>query len=307
MNITVYITSYNKSKYLSQAITSVLSQSLAPKEIIIIDDYSNDNSRDIINSFYNRYPNMIKPIFNDRNLGIAKTRNIAISHCKSELITFVDGDDYFFPLKLESEHERLNENNYGCVYSNHVFITEEGKEIKYFSDKEDDPAEGDIFIENFNKSFYVSSGSNFHNEIFYKSHALEAGLYDGNIQIWEDWDFRIRMSKIIKFGYCSRVNSAYRLLESGLHNASHELNYREQIKIYIKNKSLLQDLKKEEKNLIHNQVYSKIKISFSKIIEKNRKDRKILLIIYYCFHLIIKFRTRKSIFYALKSLLGIKK
>ena len=295
MNITVYITSYNKSKYLSQAITSVLSQSLAPKEIIIIDDYSNDNSRDIINSFYNRYPNMIKPIFNDRNLGIAKTRNIAISHCKSELITFVDGDDYFFPLKLESEHERLNENNYGCVYSNHVFITEDGKEIKYFSDKEDDPAVGDIFIECFTRNFKVRSYSNFHNEMFYKKNAINIGLYDENIKIWEDWDFRIRMSKKYKYGYCPKVNSAYRDIKDGLHNSNGELHYREQIKIYRKNQQFTQDLSTFKKDLIRNKVYTKIKGLFVDILNYNINNKKYYKVLQDCLGFIFLFRQRRSL------------
>ena len=191
--ISVYITSFNKGKYLRQAITSVLNQSLQPEEIIIVDDGSNDNSREIIKGFASRYPEIIKPIINENNYGIAKTRNIAISHCKGELITFVDGDDYFFPSKLESELKIIRNGNYGCVYSNHVFVDEFNNENGCFADKEDHPVEGDLFIENFTRSFHVNSGSNFHNEMFYKSCAQEIGLYDEKIKIWEDWDFRIRI------------------------------------------------------------------------------------------------------------------
>ena len=90
-SISVYITSFNTSKYLSQAITSVLKQSLEPNEIIIVDDDSNDNSREIIEGFVSRYPQKIKPIFNENNYGITRTRNIAISHCTGDLITFLDG------------------------------------------------------------------------------------------------------------------------------------------------------------------------------------------------------------------------
>ena len=68
MSISVYITSFNKDKYLSQAITSVLNQSLAPKEIIIVDDCSTDNSRNIIEKFASQYPYIIKPIYNENNL-----------------------------------------------------------------------------------------------------------------------------------------------------------------------------------------------------------------------------------------------
>ena len=100
--VSVYITSYNKEQYLTQAINSVLEQTLQPCEIIVIDDYSSDKSREIIKSFNNRYPEKIKIIFNDRNLGISATRNIALTSCNSEIITFVDADDFFFPYKIFS-------------------------------------------------------------------------------------------------------------------------------------------------------------------------------------------------------------
>ena len=270
--ISVYITSFNKGKYLRQAITSVLNQSLQPEEIIIVDDGSNDNSREIIKGFASRYPEIIKPIINENNYGIAKTRNIAISHCKGELITFVDGDDYFFPSKLESELKIIRNGNYGCVYSNHVFVDEFSNENGCFADKEDHPVEGDLFIENFTRSFHVNSGSNFHNEMFYKNNAIKIGLYDENIQIWEDWDFRIRMSKKFRYGYCPEVNSAYRVSPTGLHNSSINLHYHEQIKIYNKNKLLMQDLKQQQQSHIHNRVYSKIKYLFIQIMEKSRQD-----------------------------------
>ena len=300
--ISVYITSFNKGKYLRQAITSVLNQSLQPEEIIIVDDGSNDNSREIIKGFASRYPEIIKPIINENNYGIAKTRNIAISHCKGELITFVDGDDYFFPSKLESELKIIRNDNYGCVYSNHVFVDEFSNENGCFADKEDHPVEGDLFIENFTRSFHVNSGSNFHNEMFYKNNAIKIGLYDENIQIWEDWDFRIRMSKKFRYGYCPEVNSAYRVSPTGLHNSSINLHYHEQIKIYNKNKLLMQDLKQQQQSHIHNRVYSKIKYLFIQILEKSRQDKYFFRTIYYCIHFIVTFRTRKSISVALRAL-----
>ena len=301
--ISVYITSFNKGKYLSQAITSVLNQSLQPEEIIIVDDGSNDNSREIIKGFSSRYPEIIKSIINENNYGIAKTRNIAISHCKGELITFVDGEDYFFPSKLESELKIIRNGNFGCVYANHVFIDEFNNKLKYFSDKDDSPSEGNIFLENFTRTFNVSSGSNFHNEMFYKNNAIEIGMYDENIKIWEDWDFRIRMSKKYQYGYCNEVNSAYRKYSDGLHNSDIKLHFREQIKIYNKNKPLTADLINEERAIISNRVYAKIKYLFLEIIRKSIQEKKIFQAIINSLYFILTFKTRKSISTAYKALI----
>ena len=76
--ISVYITSYNKENYLEQAIESVLAQSLRSQDIVIVDDASSDSSRDIIDAYKSRYPHRINAIFNEQNLGISKTRNIAL-------------------------------------------------------------------------------------------------------------------------------------------------------------------------------------------------------------------------------------
>ena len=303
MKISVYITSYNKIQYINEAINSVLDQSRSADEIIIVDDGSKDGSREIISGYASRYPGKIKVIFNEKNLGISKTRNIAISNCTGEIITFVDADDYFFPMKIETELELLRKTQYDCIYSNLIFVDEFSNENGCFADKEDHPVEGDLFIENFTRSFHVNSGSNFHNEMFYKNNAIKIGLYDENIQIWEDWDFRIRMSKKFRYGYCSEVNSAYRRLPTtGLHNSSINLHYHEQIKIYNKNKLLMQDLIQQQQSHIHNRVYSKIKYLFIQIMEKSRQDKYFFRTIYYCIHFIVTFRTRKSISVALRAL-----
>ena len=107
--ISVYITSFNKCKFLPLAINSVLEQSLQPSEIIIVDDCSIDNSKEIIEEYVSQYPELIKPVFNEINLGISKSRNIAISHCKGDIISFVDADDYFFP---RNHIEIINLNKY---------------------------------------------------------------------------------------------------------------------------------------------------------------------------------------------------
>ena len=59
MGISVYITSFNKSEYIAQAIESVLNQTLKPLEIIIVDDKSTDDSKAIIQSYRTKYPNII--------------------------------------------------------------------------------------------------------------------------------------------------------------------------------------------------------------------------------------------------------
>ena len=304
MKISVYITSYNKIQYIEQSIKSVLSQTLKPFEIVIIDDASQDGSRGIIQSYASQYPDLIFPIFNENNLGIANCRNKALRTLNGDLVTFLDGDDFFYPNKLELEYKQLiKSQNTQVVYSNFNYLNESGKITGSFAKETDNPATGDIFINTYTRNYNIQLGGNYIYEMFYKNCAFEIGLYDTNIKIWEDWDFRIRMSKIFRYGYCSEINSVYRQLPYSLHTSPSETHYHEQIKIYNKNKPLIKDLKKEEKIFIHNKVYSKIKSLLIKIIEDNRKKRNIFQNIYYIFHFILIFRTRKAISYIIRSVI----
>ena len=202
--ISVYITSFNKSFFLSEAIESVLSQTLKPHELIIIDDASTDNSREIIESYKNRYPDIIKVLHNDKNLGISRTRNRALEICSGDLVTFLDADDYFYPQKLEFESNLLNNKNAEVVYSNFDYVNENNKVIGSFSSDDDTPVQGNIFCQTLSKKYGVSSGNNYIYEMFYKTCINEIGNYDEKIKIWEDWDLRIRMSKIYNYVYCPK-------------------------------------------------------------------------------------------------------
>ena len=121
--ISILLPTFNRSKILKErAIKSVLLQSYKNYELIIIDDASTDNSREIIDGYKNRYPEVIKVVLNDKNLGISKTRNIGLKNCSSDFITFLDADDFFYPNKLEFEYNLLKNRDIHVAYSNFNYI-----------------------------------------------------------------------------------------------------------------------------------------------------------------------------------------
>ena len=138
--------------------------------------------------------------------------------------------------------------------------------------------------------------------MYYKNCAKSIGFYDENIKTWEDWDFRIRMSKKFQYGYCSDVNSAYRKLESGLHNSEPLVHYREQIKIYNKNKHLMSDLEKSEKQVIESRVYGRLKRLFIIIWKSNFRKKLYFKMIRDWFHFIWTFQSKKAISFVYKEL-----
>ena len=284
----------------------MLNQSLSPIEIIIIDDCSSDDSRDIIQGFKTRYPSIITTIFNERNLGISKTRNRALKMCKGTLITYLDADDIFYKNKLQTEYDCLLDNkNSDIAYSNFNYIDSRGNPIGVFSSSGDQPTVGDIFKETYNRAYNVSSGNNYIYEMFSKSSFINAGMYDENVHIWEDWDLRIRMSKKYNYSYCSVINSAYRKLDTGLHVSSNELHYREQLKIHIKNKHLLNDLDNNEISIIHNKIYSRLKFLFVYVLRKKVDNYEYINAFLIALKFLWTFKMKKAVGFVIKEIKNI--
>lgn len=122
--ITVYITNYNYGRYIRQAIESVLSQSFQDFEIIIIDDGSTDNSKEIIES-YAKHPN-IDVIF-QKNKGLNVTNNIAMRLAKGKYLMRLDADDYLEPNALQTMVSKLEaDDELGLVFPDYYLVNEEG-------------------------------------------------------------------------------------------------------------------------------------------------------------------------------------
>ncbi len=99
------IVNYNYERFLPDAIESVLAQTYANFEVVICDDGSRDNSRDVISRYAAR-DQRIRTIFKE-NAAVAAALNDTFAASKGEIITMLDADDMFRPQKLERVVERL--------------------------------------------------------------------------------------------------------------------------------------------------------------------------------------------------------
>ncbi len=95
-HISVVMPNYNQGKYIRHALEGILNQSLLPKEIIIIDDGSTDNSIEIIESLLQEN-NILRLIKKEKNKGVVATINEGFSLAKHEYVYFAAADDYIFP------------------------------------------------------------------------------------------------------------------------------------------------------------------------------------------------------------------
>ena len=95
------MTSYNREKYIGEAIESVLSSTYENFELIIVDDQSRDKTVDIARSYEAKDPRICVYI-NERNLGDYANRNQAASLANGKYLKYVDSDDYIFSNTLET-------------------------------------------------------------------------------------------------------------------------------------------------------------------------------------------------------------
>ena len=104
--VSVVMPTYNHAQFIKEAIESVLSQSYRNMELIVIDNYSQDNTRQIVESFgdprikYHQFAN---------NGIIAASRNYGITQAQGEYVAFIDSDDVWFGDKLKLQMEALCE------------------------------------------------------------------------------------------------------------------------------------------------------------------------------------------------------
>lgn len=114
MNVSVVITCYNKGRYVADAINSVINQTIRPYEIIVIDDYSDDDSKSVIMKFGDN----IKLFSKDENTGVLDSTLIGIELCKGDIVSFLDADDIWCSDKIEKIISEFNDHN--CIFVTHT-------------------------------------------------------------------------------------------------------------------------------------------------------------------------------------------
>lgn len=125
--VSVIIPTYNRARFIEEAIKSVLAQDFEDYEIIVVDDGSNDNTREIVKSFKNK---KIRYFFQE-NKGRSKARNRAISLAQGQYLAFLDSDDVFLPGKLTKQVKCLDEHpKIGMVYASALTMDENGHKLK---------------------------------------------------------------------------------------------------------------------------------------------------------------------------------
>ena len=144
--VSVVIITYNQEAYIEKAIKSVLKQNIDFKyELIIGDDCSEDKTVNILKHYKERYPNIIKLVLRNKNVGPTKNFYDLLGKAKGKYIAQLEGDDYWIDknkLKIQTTFLEKNQNYIGTAHSCKTYnqqthkYEEKGTSYWYKKDKE---------------------------------------------------------------------------------------------------------------------------------------------------------------------------
>lgn len=137
--VSIAMITYKQSKYLRQAIDSVLSQNVDFKyEIIVGDDCSPDNTKEILEDYKQKYPNIFQILNHPKNIGPTNNFYEVLSKCKGKYIAGLEGDDYWLDAnKLKKQVRFLEKNHeFGGIASFTRRVNENEELLNIFPKKE---------------------------------------------------------------------------------------------------------------------------------------------------------------------------
>lgn len=122
--VSIIMPTYNCGRFIAESINSVLAQTYANWELLIVDDCSTDNTAKVVATFKDP---RIHYQCNEHNSGAAVTRNTALRLAKGKYIAFLDSDDLWEPTKLEKQIAFMEKNNYAFSYTNYLEMDNDSK------------------------------------------------------------------------------------------------------------------------------------------------------------------------------------
>jgi len=186
----IIIVTYNRAELIADAIQSALDQTIDDFELLIIDDGSTDNTKEVVASFDS---SKIKYVYKNHS-GIPDSRNRGIKEARGEFIVWLDSDDMLMPNILELELEVVeNDPAVGVVYVDHHFMNSVKEIVYHCYDLRPDSREDLI-----SRSIFNSPIRNL-GAMVRKSLFEQAGYYDVSLKKAEDHDFWLRAIKHTQF------------------------------------------------------------------------------------------------------------
>jgi glycosyltransferase involved in cell wall biosynthesis/SAM-dependent methyltransferase len=197
--VTVAITTFNHARFLGNALDSIVGQSIAPDEILVVDDGSDDDPAAVVA----RYPGV--RLVRQENQGLAAARNTALQEASQPRILFLDADDALRPRALELSLRCFEQHpDAGFVYGGHIMADADlnPTSAHHFQATGPDP----------HLDFLEGNAIGMHATVLYdRAKLLEIGGFDPELPRCEDYDVYLRMSRRFGVGHHPDAVAFYRM------------------------------------------------------------------------------------------------
>lgn len=203
MKVSVIVTTFNRAHMVTGAIDSILNQTFKDFELIVVDNYSSDDTEEVIKAYNDERIRYVK----HNNGGIiAVNRNYGIRQARGEYLAFCDDDDLWMPEKLEKQMlEFEKDDQIGLVCSNAIIFDESGERGELFNVGLPDS--------NFTLESLVWGNSVVCSSVLVKKRVIDdVGLMDESPQILrgEDYELWLRIAKKYRIKYVELPLMKYR-------------------------------------------------------------------------------------------------
>lgn len=210
--VSIFCLAYNHESFIKKAIESWLMQKTNFKfEAVIGEDFSTDRTREIVFSYAERYPDIIKVITSETNVGMRENSKRTKNACTGKYIAFCEGDDYWMdPNKLQTQVNFMEENpDYSICFHDAILLWEDKtlppKHFVPLNHKEVSTTEDVI------KNYFIPTASMLVRAKFIKQ------LPDWFEKIYNgDWATQLILSTQGKIKYIDEIMSVYRKNKGGL-------------------------------------------------------------------------------------------
>ena len=201
--VSVIIPTYNRAEFVGRAIKSVLNQTYRNFELLVVDDGSSDNTKEVVKDFKS---SRLKYIRHEENEGVSSARNSGIKKSTGKYLAFLDSDDEWLPGKLEKQVERFSASEFsdvGLVYTGAYILKKPGQIIS----KQTPSHSGQLFNTILKKGNIVCGGGS---SVLIKRECFnEVGVFREDLPAAEDYEMWLRIARFFKFDYIEELSVKY--------------------------------------------------------------------------------------------------
>ncbi|WP_029653303.1 glycosyltransferase family 2 protein [Marinobacter daepoensis] len=203
--VSVIVPSYNRAKYIEQAIESACLQSYKPIEIIVVDDGSTDDSLTLLRRFEASGRIRLFTHPDHENKGQSRSLNLGILHCVGDYVSILDSDDYFAPRKIEQQIAFLEKfKNVGMVYGQGHAVDAEGRFLfKVPGDSHTETSDPNNLL--LDCYMALPGGSLIRRSVF-----TRVGMFEESFRAGQDHDMALRIMEEFKVAFLPEVAFFYR-------------------------------------------------------------------------------------------------